>query len=124
MQEENLKEFIKKKYLEYKKIGNIKCPAFGNEEVYFNKHGFGHLIRKEGIPRTPTQQIRRITLLQYAPIILGNAETFTSYKKDELNGCIGHFWTFEKVIGLVTIRVVVRQLGNGRKHFFSIMDRA
>ncbi len=36
------KDLIKRHYEEYKKIGYIECPAFGNEKIYFKKKGFRH----------------------------------------------------------------------------------
>jgi len=47
MRDNNFRDFISKTKKEYKNIGYIKCPAFRNENIYFNRHGFNHLIRKE-----------------------------------------------------------------------------
>ena len=123
MDKENWKKYIKEKHLEYKKIGYVECPAFGNEKVYFNKHGFTHLIRKKGKVRNHAEQLRRINLLKYASIILSRVQDIVSYSKNIEYGLPCYFWIFHMEVDLRKIRIVVRQLGEGRRHFFSIMDR-
>jgi hypothetical protein len=123
MPEENWRKFIKKAHIEYKKIGHVECPAFGNESIYFNKHGFSHLIRKKGKPRSPFQQLRRTRLLLYAKGILCRATTFATHSTSVEDDVKASFWTFYETVDSIQIKIVVRQLGEGRKHFFSIMDR-
>lgn len=122
MPEENWKDFIKKRHIEYKKIGHIECPAFDNERIYFNKHGFNHLVRKNGKLRSPFEQVRRTSLLYYAVAILQRAHKSVSYSINEVDGLPGHFWTFYEKVNDIKIKVVVRKLNDGRIHFFSVMD--
>ena len=123
MLEENWKEFVEKKHQEYKKIGCVECPAFGNEKIYFNRHGFNHLLRKEGIPRSRYEQHRRTALLPYAVKILSDATRSITYSTNIEENCLAQFWTFHSTIDSKKIKIVVRQLGTGRKHFFSIYDK-
>ena len=118
------KEFIEQRKKEYKKIGQIKCLAFGDELVYFNKDGFNHLLRKHGKLRPRDQQLRRLNLLPHAPTILRDISKFTSYSEGFIEGIQGKFWTICGTINGLKIKVVIRQLNNGRKQFFSIMDYA
>ena len=122
MVEENWREFIKRKRLEYKNIGHIECPALGNEKIYFNKYGWDHLMRKNGKLRPIYQQFRRMRLLPYVISIVSDAKTSASHSVSEEDGCPCHFWAFEEIINLKSVRVVIRKIGNGRTHFFSVMD--
>ncbi len=103
-------------------IGSVSCPAFGDELVFFNKHGFIHLIRKEGKRRSLNQQVRRLGLFDRAAPILSSAKEFSRYEiRDDMTSK-AYFWTFLGKDEFSGIKVVVRQLEGGRKHFFSIMD--
>ena len=120
------KEFIKKSYEEYKKIGYIECLAFANEKVYFNKDGFRHLIRKGKDLREIKDQVERLDLLKYAPIILSESKTFDEYNKNKPLHSIGktnnvNFWSFIRIFNGIKVTLIVRQIKNNNKHFFSIM---
>jgi hypothetical protein len=118
---EQHKKFIDNARETYKKIGCVSCPAFNNEGVYFNRHGFNHLVRKGKNIRLIGKQVERINLIHYAVTILKETKSFNTYKTDAIKGYSAHFWSFNQTIGAIEIRVIVRQLGNGRKHFFSVM---
>lgn len=122
MPRDDFKEFIKNAKTEYKKIGHVECPAFRGERVYFTKDGFTHLLRKGSDIRPDKEQLRRLKLLPHAASILRGSKYAHSQKLNIVDDCPAYFWTFSKTINSIPIRVVVRQLGNGRKHFFSIMD--
>lgn len=51
MEEGNWREYLKSERKKYKKLRSIKCPAFGGEEIHFNRYGFDHTVYKSGIPR-------------------------------------------------------------------------
>jgi hypothetical protein len=69
-------ESIRKARQEYRAIGFISCPAFGNEPVYFTRKGFKHLIFKEGSYRPISDQIRRMNLLRKAVYMLKSSKSF------------------------------------------------
>lgn len=116
----------------YKKIGSVKCPALGSH-VAFSRSGLNHIIRKGRIPRTRNEQKRRFTLLPYVENIVKNPTAVILYKKEiikervnrhgekVLMESVAHFWTFVEKIEDCTIKVVIRQLNNKAKHFFSVM---
>ncbi len=123
---ESHRNFIKKCYEEYKKIGYVKCPAFGYEKVYFNRHGFRHLIRKGKKFREINEQIERLNLLKYASMVIDSSKHFKDYNKNKMLAIkdqdeSADFWSFIKIHNNVKIIAVVRQIKNGPKHFFSIM---
>ncbi|MES3031276.1 MAG: hypothetical protein V4697_02580 [Patescibacteria group bacterium] len=117
---ERHKQFIKKHYAEYKKIGHVECPAFDGEKVYFNRHGFRHLVRKGHYLRDIEEQIERLQLLVHAPSVVGSSKKFRDFNKNKSEGN-ANFWSFIQTHQDIKIIVVVRQMKGGTKHFFSIM---
>lgn len=117
----------------YSKIGRIECPAFSNELISFSRAGFNHLIRKGRISRTKNEQKRRFVLVPYIEKIITNPdskifyrEKIVKYKANRHGEKIfikskAQFWAFEKVIQSCRIKVIIRQLSNGNKHFFSVI---
>lgn len=117
----------------YSKIGRIKCPALSDEYVLFTSAGFDHLLRKGRIPRTRNEQKRRFTLLPYVEQIVKNPTAKIVYRKTKIKEnvnrhgekilieSVAHFWTFVDKIDDCGIKVVIRQLENKNKHFFSVM---
>lgn len=118
----------------YSKIGQVPCPSLGGEYIIFNRFGFGHLIRKGHIPRPKSEQKRRLLLLKYAEQIVRNLRAKIYFRQTEekyfinrhgqklLTTSIAKFWTFVEIIDSKKIKLVIRQLGEGQKHFLSIME--
>lgn len=116
----------------YSRIGHVKCPALQGR-VSFSRLGFNHLIRKGRIPRTKNEQKRRFVLLPYVENIVKNPTATIQYRKEKIKEkanrhgkkvlieSVAHFWTFIETIRDCTVKVVIRQLNNGNKHFFSVM---
>ncbi len=118
MTEESWLQFIQKSREDYYKIGFVTCPAFNGELVYFNSHGWNHIIRKNGKIRSVEQQKRRIELIPYAVHIIRTSTYWKEHRKGKENT---EFWSFSKKFGDKTIVVVVRK-HSSKKYFFSIMD--
>jgi hypothetical protein len=126
------KAFSKAKGI-YKSIGNIKCPALNNEYVYFSRVGLNHLVRKGRIPRTRNEQKRRFRLIPYIKKVIKNEQAVIEYRKQEklikinrhgqkiTRESIAHFWTFKEKIKDCNIKIVIRQIDEGNKSFFSVM---
>lgn len=116
----NWKKYIKKSKKDYKSIGYVECPAFSNDKIYFNKHGFRHLLRKGQDVRPISEQVRRLNLLGKVPKILKVSEYYLDYRvvKD------AQFWSISQKHGKNrSIIIIIRQIKNGPKHFFSVMDK-
>ncbi len=110
----------KEKYREfYMKVGSIPCPAFDNERVFFTEEGFKHLIEKGRRLRGKKDRNRRFKLLLDVPPILFHAKNYSNYRKSEIGGSIAHFWSIEQQL----LVVVIRQIGKGNKHFFSVFTK-
>jgi len=127
-------EKSKKKAKEiYSKIGQIKCPALSNECISFSRIGFNHLIRKGRIPRPKNEQKRRFILISYIEEIIKNPEAKIFYRQKTIKRKVNRhgekvlieseasFWVFTYKTESCLIKVIIRQLGNGNKHFLSIM---
>lgn len=67
MIDKNWWKYIKEQKEFYKKLGQVQCPAFDNEEIYFNYHGLNHLMYKDGVLRSRNEIIVRFKYLIYAP---------------------------------------------------------
>lgn len=105
----------------YSAIGTIWCKPL-NDHVAFNAVGFTHLIRKDGVLRPEKEQVRRFMLLGHAVNIITSSLKFTEYRTGKELAAFAEFWGFEQRINNQVVTVVVRKVGNGQKHFFSIMS--
>lgn len=110
----------------YRSIGSVKCPAFSGESVFFGRSGFYHLIRKGLKLRGSDVQLSRLELIRFAPYILTISKSYESFTVTEESNKTRRnikFWSFIRY-GLLErkITVVVRQVGDGRKEFYSIFS--
>lgn len=112
------KKQIQKIFVKNKRV---RSPAFG-EEIVFNAKGINHLIYKSSRSRRDKARIvTNIRLLPRAIHLLSSATFWqeeNSYIKDTI---IYKFWAFEAVVDDRRIKVIVRQVGNGKKHFWSVI---
>ncbi len=119
----------------YKSIGNVRCPALGGESVYFTSEGFNHLVYKSGkkAPRHELVQIMRFDLLPKAQELLEQTTTFQEYEEEyrympvnrrgqyRRENMLVRAWGFIAIIRRFRLKVVVEQVGNGAKHFHSVI---
>ncbi|MCX6713555.1 MAG: hypothetical protein NTV48_00410 [Candidatus Vogelbacteria bacterium] len=118
----------------YSSFGKVRCPALGNEWVHFTSEGFNHLIYKtKKKPRDLRVQIMKFELLGKAKFIIEKSTTFQEYEeyfdylKIEKFGRKVYENTTVRCWGLVAIvkrfrvKVVIRQIGNGKKEFYSVI---
>jgi hypothetical protein len=122
------KEFVKKVYEEYKKIGYVECPAFPNEKIYFNQNGFRHLLRKGKKLREISAQVERLNLLKYVAKIINTSQSYVDYNKNKKDNPLDQtktsdFWSFKQRHDGLEIIVIIRQAKRGYKHFFSVMQK-
>lgn len=122
----------------YKSIGSVHCPYF-NKKIPFNSDGFHHLRYKtSGSEREKQAQLYKFSLLAGAREIIEKTGTLQQYRKQW--GALGRkknsdgsrdmkemeYYAFEGILGIGTsmtrIKVVVRKVGNGEPHFWSVMS--
>jgi hypothetical protein len=111
-------EGIKKKAKEiYDNIERVWCPAL-NDHIVFRKAGFRHHIWKNGIFRIKSEQKRRLALIPCVVEIIQSQKDQGLYRNE---GDV-RFWAFIQRRDKKIIRVVIRQIGEGEKHFFSVFE--
>jgi hypothetical protein len=108
----------------YSNIGEIWCPVL-NDHITFNNIGFKHLTRKGKRPRSNKDQFRRFNLLKFTKNIIEDPDSKITVKSEEniLNKKVRTFWAIRAEKNQKTIIIVIRQIGMGKKHFFSIYDQ-
>lgn len=122
----------------YDSVGSVNCPYF-NGEITFNARGFHHLQYSAGSERTKQAQLFKFGLLEASVEILMRSGTVQQYRRHL--GAIGRrkgksgmrdtkmikYWGFEGIVGTQEkdyrrVKVIVRQVGDGTKHFWSVMS--
>jgi hypothetical protein len=101
----------------YVKIGPLWCPAL-DTHINFNRSGFRHLIWKKSDQRTKAEQQRRFAMLPFAEKIIKASNVFIAYKERGPT----RFWALTEESNDKQIRLIIRQISNGQKHFFSIFE--
>ena len=106
----------------FDKTEKVKCPAFDNEEINFNAKGINHLLFKGDRSQRDSKRIEtHIRLLPSAIYLLQNATFWQEESTYEKGERIYKYWAFEAVVKDRRIKVIVRQVGNSKKHFWSVI---
>jgi hypothetical protein len=117
-----MKKFKEQIKIIFQQTKEISCPAFKDEKIYFNAKGINHLIYKGSRSRRDEDRITtNIRLLPRAIKLLSLATFWQEENQFTKDKIIFIFWAFEAVIDDRRIKVIVRQLGKGRKHFWSVI---
>ena len=112
----------------------IHSPFF-NQDIVLSSEGFQHLSLSAHGGRTKEEQIRRFILLPLGLHILKTATTLQAYRKrlaalgtpGSRRGPKGRktirWWAFVALFVKqdIKVRVVVRKVGGGKLHFWSVM---
>ncbi|MDO8579599.1 MAG: hypothetical protein Q7R72_01875 [bacterium] len=114
------KHILLKYKLFYQNIGSIKCPYFDNEPIFFNRKGLNHVMRTGRELREFNARIERLSLLVYCKRILTKNYNDVEYRLMTKGNTSAGFWGFTANIDGVCMKLIVRQIGSGQKHFFSI----
>lgn len=119
----------------YGKTGTVRCPYF-KTEVSLTSDGFNHLLNKTNRePRTIPERKLKLRLVKKAIQIISVAGTVQEYRtnfekvgkpgKDGLSKTKKvEYWAFHDIVGTKTmflIRTIVRRVGDGPHHFWSVM---
>ena len=111
---------------EYSKIGEVNCPAFPDEKIAYNAKGFNHIFYKGSRSEKGYKDIKtRLRLLSRSRELLKKSAVYQEedwyYSKYKGKKKRIKFWVFEGVMEKRRIVVVVRQIGKGKKHFWSVI---
>jgi len=118
----------------YKEIEEVHCP-FLKEKVVFTSVGFNHIQYKnhKGKQRHKNVQQIRYKILKLAHKVLRDSKTLQEYEEQSLFVEVKQnkrkerilkpvrFFGFIAIIDERKVKVIVRQVGNGKKHFWSII---
>jgi hypothetical protein len=117
----------------YATIGKVNCPYFG-EPVFFNQKGLEHLIFKKLYKmRTMEDQYMRFKLLHLAPEVLRRSHTIQclletkKFEKIRVHNRTDlvlkpvTYYEFIAIIKRDRIKIIVKQVENGEKYFWSII---
>jgi hypothetical protein len=117
----------------YSSISKVYCPYF-KEKIAFNTKGLEHLrFKRRGAARSASDQYVRYRLLPVAPKILALSTTVQgiSHRKDfeyekthsrwDIIMRNTTYYEFIAVIKDYRMRVIVKQIENGPKYFWSII---
>jgi hypothetical protein len=107
----------------YYSVGHVPCKSLHGARVYFNRHGFNHLLRKNGSIRPINEVIERLSLLEKAVHMIRDLSNINEYKVMGTDKSKAHFWALIKKFDSLEIKVVIRKVGNGKTHFFSVYAR-
>ena len=118
----------------YATISSVSCPYFNGKTVLFNAKGIRHLKFKSDEKARPREdQYPRLKLLHLAPRVLQLSRTVQGVwhtKQFEPLRTHGRwervlreviFYEFIAVIENVRVKVIVKQVGEGEKYFWSII---
>jgi hypothetical protein len=130
---ENFNEVVAKGEALYKTFTDIWCPYF-NDKVYFNSGGLEHLkFKRRDHSRPRHDQYMRFKLLHYVPEIIKQSKTVQGiwdtkkFERVRSHNRVDHklvtvtYFEFIAVIERVRIKIVVKQIENGQRHFWSII---
>lgn len=119
----------------YDSTPEIHCPYF-KSSVSLTSDGFNHLLHKPNRqPRNIKEQRLKLRLLKSALHILRNSGTVQEYRttlekwgsprEDGFSKTKKvEYWGFHNIVGenpMILIRLIVRKIGDGKLHFWSVM---
>ncbi len=131
----DLHEILRQGRIVYEAQETIHCPFFEGP-VALTSDGFNHLTHKPNrAPRNVNEQKLKLRLLKKALRIIRKAGTVQEYRKGmETFGLPAkdgftkmkqiQYWAFHDIVGekkQFLLRVIVRRVGDGKIHFWSVM---
>jgi hypothetical protein len=117
----------------YKSIGKVYCPYF-KDDIYFSDKGLEHLgFKNYFTPRTNADSSMRFKLLPCVVEIIRLSNTFqgftsrnrfeyrfTNNRKEKALSFV-KYYEFMAIINNRKMKVIIKQIENGNKMFFSVI---
>ena len=94
-----------------------RCAAFGGEVITIGREGWEHVVTDKH--RTKMDILGRLFCLERAKQILETAQGYQDYAKREQDKA--EYWAFEQIVEGVKVKVIVRAVRKGKKHFYSVI---
>lgn len=118
----------------YQSLKPVFCPAINEDISFAMSEGFHHIIHKsKGNQREQKEQMMRFKLLKRGVSLIGMTTTFQEYeetiapikikmnKKKILADRKVKYWGLIAILNDRKIKVILRKIGNGKIHFWSII---
>ncbi len=131
--EKDFDEVSKKAEEFYAAIGEIYCPYF-KTSIAFNAKGLKHLrFKSDQVARARPEQYARLKLVNLAPEVLTLSHTVQGIwqtkrlEMQKTNSRWEHllketvFYEFIAVLKNIRVKVIVKEIQGGEKHFWSII---
>ena len=120
-------QLLSRRREEYKKYLPVYCPCLKGD-IVFTSDGFNHLrFRVDRTPRNPAEQMYKLRLLPLVIPVIKNSKEVEEYRKfllsiDKKIKEI-HYWSVTARVGKqnTSVRVILRRVGKGKIHFWSVM---
>ena len=117
----------------YAALGPLFCPYL-NDVVHFRNDGFEHLLfKRKDKPRSPAEQYTRLRMLPLAGEVIRKSHTLQEFSQQtatvrqqsanrwEKKAKAVNYYVFTAIIRpRVRIKVVIREIEGGVKHFYSL----
>ncbi len=115
-------ELLEKSKLYYQELDTVYSDAL-QDNIYFNSKGFNHITFKNPRNIRPiTDQMNRLKLLESAIQLIKKANIYQEY--EEVTGLENKnikYWGIIAILNNVKLKVIIRSIGNGQKHFWSVI---
>ncbi|MEK7208068.1 MAG: hypothetical protein AAB699_00790 [Patescibacteria group bacterium] len=131
--EHDFTEVSKKAEAFYASIGEVRCPYFG-ARIAFNAKGLRHLkFKSDQVARPRSEQYARLKLVTSAPEVLQRSHTVQGIwhtRRFEMQNTNSRwervmkevtFYEFIAVLDDVRVKVIVKEVQGGEKHFWSVI---
>ena len=117
----------------YAAIGEVRCHYF-NEKVSFSASGLKHLkFKSDKVARSHSEQYARLKLLAFAPQVISLSRTVQGiwhtkhFERIRMHSRTDtvlkpvSYYEFIAVLENVRVKVIVKQVDDGKKFFWSII---
>ncbi len=117
----------------YATVDKVRCPYFGGD-IAFNAKGLRHLkFKSDSQARPHKDQYSRLKLIHYAPEVLRLSKTVQGiwlvkrFEEQKTNSRWERvmkevsYYEFIAVLDSIRIKVIVKEVMGGEKHFWSVI---
>lgn len=123
MNQKSYKDLLAETATYYKSLGKIRCKHIDNNFIVFGNSGFTHLLMKGRKSRPINEQYRKLSLVWKIKSVIEDKDTLIGLRiiKNHKYGQINYISLSSKNNSKI-IKVIIRKIGNGNYHFWSVMD--
>ncbi len=124
MPKDSYKKLLEETRDYYKSLKKIRYQHIDNNFIVFSNSGFTHLLIKDRKSRPIGEQFRKLSLIRHIPHIINSDEVKKEVRliPSKEYGQIKYLALLGKVDSNI-VKIILRKLGSGDYHFWSIMDQ-